>query len=178
MSFLILISGATALSWLLARLAGVRLDLRTAMRCGMGLGFVFTGVDHFVNAELRYLPMIPEFLAGQGLFWVHFTGAAELAGGLAFLVPARRLGALRVPWLHRLAGAGLALLLVCVVVANVHVAQQGQQVQGLPFGAWYYWVRPFFQPVFVAWALYSGGVWSGVWPGSARARLQRAPGIR
>lgn len=177
MSFLALISGAAALSWLLGRLAGVRLDLRTAMRCGMGLGFVFTGVDHFLNAELRYLPMIPEFLAYQGLFWVYFTGAAELAGGLAFLVPTRVLVALRMPWLHGLAGAGLALLLVCVVVANIHVALQGQQVQGLPFGAWYYWVRPLFQPVFVAWALYSGGVWPGAWPGSARARLQRAPGI-
>lgn len=178
MSFLVLISGAAVLSWWLARLAGVRLDLRTAMRCGMGLGFVFTGVDHFVNAELRYLAMIPEFLAGQGLFWVYFTGAAELAGGLAFLVPARRLAALRMPWLHRAAGAGLALLLVCVVMANIHVAQQGQQVEGLPFGAWYYWVRPFFQPVFVAWALYSGGVWRSGWSRDARTHLHRSPGTR
>lgn len=59
------------------------------------------------------------------------------------------------------AGAGGAAG-VCVVVANVHVAQQGQQVHGLPFGAWYYWVRPLLQPVSILSALYCSGVWVGL----------------
>ena len=161
MSFLFLISGAGVVAWLMARLLGIRPDLRTVMRWGMGLGFVFTGVDHFVSAQVRYVPMIPDFMAEQALFWVYFTGAAELAGGIAFLLPVRLITRLGVAALHKLAGAGLALLLVCVVIANIHVAQQGQQVQGLPFGAWYYWLRPLFQPIFIVWALYSSGLWRG-----------------
>lgn len=161
MSFLLLIMGASALAWVVRRLTGERPGLRWAMRWGMGLGFVFTGVDHFVNAQLRYVPMIPDLLAAQALFWVYLTGVAELAGGLALLVPQRLLNRLGVPRLHQLAGLGLAALLACVVVANVHVAQQGQQVHGLPFGAWYYWGRPLLQPVFIVWALYCSGVWTG-----------------
>lgn len=95
----------------------------------------------------------------------NLTGVAELAGGLALLLPQRLLDRVGLSRLHQLAGLGLAALLVCVVVcvvvANVHVAQQGQQVHGLPFGAWYYWVRPLLQPVFIAWALYCSGVWAG-----------------
>ena len=59
----------------------------------------------------------------------------------------------RITWresrLHQLAGLGSAALLACVVGANVHVAQQGQQVHGLSFSAWYYWARPLLQPVFI-----------------------------
>lgn len=51
--------------------------------------------------------------------------------------------------MHQLAGLGSAALLACVVGANVHVAQQGQQVHGLSFSAWYYWARPLLQPVFI-----------------------------
>lgn len=169
MSFLLLIMGASALAWVVCRLAGGRPGLQWAMRWGMGLGFVFTGVDHFVNAQLRYVPMIPDLLAAQALFWVYLTGVAELAGGLGLLAPQRLLDRLGMPRLHKLAGLGLAVLLVCVVVANVHVAQQGQQVHGLPFGAWYYWVRPLLQPVFVVWALYCSGIWAGFARGAVAA---------
>lgn len=160
MSFLLLLCAATGLAWLAGRTLGARLTPRDAMRGGMGAGFVFTGADHFVNGINRYVPMMPAMLAEHALAWVWFTGAAELAGGLALLVPVavyRRLG---LPNLHPLAGVSLAVLLVCVVPANISVALRGESVDGLDFGAWYFWIRPFFQPLFVAWALYSVGMWS------------------
>lgn len=49
-------------------------------------------------------------------------------------------------------------MLSIVVMANVHVALEGATVDGLPFGAWYYWLRPFLQPLIVLWALYAAGV--------------------
>jgi hypothetical protein len=49
------------------------------------------------------------------------------------------------------------------VVANIHVALEGSRVQGLEFGAWYYYLRPFFQPIFMLWALFvSGVIWRRV----------------
>ena len=159
MSFLFLISLGTAVAWIAARLAGMRIGLQDSMRCGMGLGFVFTGIDHFLNGTTRYVPMMPELLAEHALAWVYFTGAAELAGGIGLLAPRRFYQRLGMPSLHRPAGAGLAILLVCVVAANVSVAVNGQAVQGLEFGAWYFWTRPLFQPVFVAWALFCVGIW-------------------
>jgi len=159
MSFLFLISLASVLSWLVVRLTGRRLGLRDSMRCGMALGFLFTGIDHFANGVTRYVPMLPAMLAESARFWVYFTGAAELLGGLGLLVPVRIYQRLGLPNLQRQAGIWLAVMLVCVVAANINVALQGQTVQGLEFGAWYFWIRPLFQPVFVGWALYSVGVW-------------------
>ncbi len=87
-----------------------------------------------------------------------FTGAAELAGAIGLLLPPGVYHRLGLPDLRRAAGIGLALLLSLVVVANVHVALTGATVDGLPFGTWYYWLRPFLQPVIIAWALYAAGV--------------------
>lgn len=168
MSFLFLISLAAGVAWILSRWIKRPLDLRGAMRWGMGLGFLFTGVDHFASAASRYAPMIPDALAGHALAWVYFTGAAELLGGLGLLVPVAVFRRLGLPNLQRQAGIWLAVMLVCVVAANINVALKGQTVQGLDFGAWYFWVRPLFQPVFVAWALYS----VGVWPNAASAAKQ------
>jgi uncharacterized membrane protein len=159
MSFFILISLASLLSWLVARLAGRRLSLRDCMRYGMALGFLFTGVDHFANGESRYVPMIPEALAATALYWVYFTGAAELLGAIGLLLPIAFYQKWGWPNLRRQAGIWLAVMLACIVVANINVAIQGQSVQGLDFGAWYYWIRPLFQPVFILWALYGAGVW-------------------
>jgi uncharacterized membrane protein len=167
MSFLLFISLGGGLAWALSHLFRQPLDVRGAMRWGMGLGFLFTGVDHFVSGATRYAPMMPSALAAHALTWVYVTGVAELAGGIGLIVPLaiyRRLG---LPNLQRQAGIWLAVLLVCVVAANINVAIQGQSVQGLDFGAWYFWIRPLFQPVFIAWALYC----VGVWPRSSRTAV-------
>ncbi|NMG64175.1 hypothetical protein GPA19_04325 [Azoarcus indigens] len=157
MSFLILISLASGFSWTLARLAGGALDLRGAMRWGLALGFLFTGCDHFLNAATRYAPMIPDALADYAMALVYFTGLAEIAGAIGLLLPGALLARLGLPGLRRQAGIWLAVMLVCVVAANINVALKGQTVSGLEFGAWYFWIRPLFQPLFIAWALYCVG---------------------
>lgn len=87
MSFLILLCVGSILAWGAGRILGVRLPLRDAMRYGMGLAFCFTGVDHLLNAAVRYVPMMPDLLADHAFALVYFTGAAELAGGVALLLP-------------------------------------------------------------------------------------------
>jgi uncharacterized membrane protein len=158
MSFLVLILVASLLAYLPQYLFGDRRDLRMAMRHGMALGLLFTGTDHFVHDTSRYVPMIPDLLAPLALPLVHVSGAAEIAGAIGLLVPASLYRRLGWPDLQRLAGGALALMFALLVVANINVALQGTQVEGLPFGRVYYALRPLLQPVFIAWALYSVGL--------------------
>lgn len=173
MSFLLLMSFAAVLSALVRRLFGRPRSLRTSMRHGMAAAFLFTGVDHFVHDTTRYLPMMPPWFEPLSLELVWFTGAAELAGAIGLLLPAQVYRRLGLPDLRPAAGLGLALLLGFVVIANVHVALSGATVDGLPFGAWYYRLRPLLQPVIVGWALYATG-WIGARP-EAGAHRAAAP---
>ncbi len=157
MSFLLLITVASLVAWIPQALLGHRRDLRMAMRHGLALGLVFTGVDHFVSAETRYVPMIPPFLGSQALFLVQASGAAELLGAVALLMPAALYRRMRLPDLRPAAGVALGVMFAVLVIANINVAVQGAQVDGLEFGRAYYVVRPFLQPIFILWALYATG---------------------
>jgi len=157
MEVLILMLVLSSIAYIPQRIFGDRTDYRMALRHGMAGGFIFTGLDHFLTPE-RYVPLIPAFLSGYAPELNEISGIAELAGAIGLVVPLvvyRRLG---LPNLRRWAGLALALFLAAIVIGNINVALQGAQVHGLPFGRWYYWLRPFLQPVFIVWALYAGGI--------------------
>lgn len=162
MSFLLLMASVAAVTWVLRAVLGRGIgrgsDLRTAMRIGAAGAFLFTGVDHFVSGETRYLGMMPAFFGDLRMPLIWFTGVAELAGAVGLLVPLRVFRVLKLPNLRRWAGIGLAILLAFLVIANVHVAIEGGGVEGFAFGAWYFWVRPFFQPLIALWVLYGAEV--------------------
>jgi uncharacterized membrane protein len=143
------------------------------MRIGMGAMLLLAGTDHFVNAELRYVPMIPDTLTGQALAFVWLTGATEIAGGLALMAPQALYERLSMPRLRQLVGWLLALQFGLMVAANVNVALKGAGIEGLPFGAWYYWLRPAFQPLIMWWALYASGAID--WPLRERRRAPISP---
>jgi uncharacterized membrane protein len=157
--FLALCLVLSGISVVLQRLLTGAWRQRAALRQGLAGGFLFTGIDHFVNTQERYVPMMPALLADWAVPLVLFTGVAEILGGVGLLVPLAVYERLRLPNLRWWAGIGLAVLLGSVVIANVNVAMQGESVKGLEFGSWYAWVRPLLQPVIIAWALYAGGVW-------------------
>ncbi len=158
MSFFFLIFVLTCLAYIPQFFLGRRADYRMALRNGMAGGFLFTGIDHFVSARDRYLPMMPEFLSDYALELVYCTGAAQLVGAVGLVIPLAVYSQLGLPNLRRWAGTGLAALLAFLVIANINVALRGSAVKGLEFGRWYYWLRPFFQPVFIIWALYASGL--------------------
>jgi len=171
MSFLLFILAGSLLAYLPQYFLGDRSDYRMAMRHGMALALLFTGVDHFLNAGTRYVPMIPDLLSPIALPLVHFTGAAELLGAVGLLVPAaihRRLG---LPNLQRTTGIALAVMFSLLVIANINVAIKGTGVEGLDFGQAYFVLRPFFQPLFIAWALYSVGMTPWPWRRPLRRRV-------
>jgi uncharacterized membrane protein len=75
------------------------------------------------------------------------SGCAELAGGIGLLAPSAEL--------RRLAGWGLALLLVAVFPANIYMAVAHVQIHGFPAHPWKAWVRLPLQPL-----LFIGVIWA------------------
>jgi uncharacterized membrane protein len=100
--------------------------------------YVMAGVNHFVSPEF-YLPMMPDYLPWH-LALIYLSGVAEIALGIAVLVPR-----LRVP-----AAWGIVALLVAVFPANVHAAvHRIPLIAGDPF---WNWVRLPLQGLLIAWA--------------------------
>ncbi|MEU4772228.1 DoxX family membrane protein [Micromonospora sp. NPDC023644] len=111
----------------LARLAGLvgvaALDgWHPALRVGLALMFVVTGVAHFAPAyRADMIAMVPPNLPRPDLL-VTLTGVLELVGAAGLLVPATA----------RWAAAGLALLMLAMFPANVSAARRGLTLAGRP----------------------------------------------
>ena len=107
----------------------------------MGVFYVLGGVAHFVALN-AYLPMMPPWLPAHAPL-VLLSGVAEVALGVAVLVPATR----------RLAAWGLILLLIAIFPANIHIALHNVPLFGATEGAGVWnWVRLPVQLVLIAWA--------------------------
>ena len=93
-----------------------------ALRVGLALLFVTTGVPHFLPGWRRDMAaMIPPALPAPALL-VAVTGAVELAGAVGLLIPA----------LAPYAAVGLAVLMVAMFPANVSAARRGLTLGGKP----------------------------------------------
>ena len=107
----------------------------------MAAFYVFAGVMHFVRPDV-YLPMMPPYLPWPGPL-VFLSGVAEVALGLAILVPR----------LRPVAAWGIILLLIAVFPANIHIALNNVPLFGNPEGAGIWnWVRLPMQGVLALWA--------------------------
>lgn len=153
MFFLLLMAFIALGSYIVLALRGNRSAWKDAMRHGMGGAFMFTGIDHFVSLETRYLPMIPPYLAGWDVELVLLSGALEIAGAIGLLMPLKAWRLLGLPNLRPVAGIGLTMLLSAMVIANGHIAEAGASVDGLTPGGGYEAIRPLLQPFIVLWAL-------------------------
>lgn len=105
--------------------------------------FAFTGTMHFVIPRSYEATVPPSIAAGKREI-VAISGVAEIAGGLAVLHPATR----------RLGRWWLLALLVAVFPANVHMAVNPEQVEGLDLNKvprWALWARLPLQPLAMLW---------------------------
>ncbi len=109
---------------------------RTCLRALAAALFVGAGVNHFVHPEF-YRQIVPPGFPSLPVL-VAVSGACEIAGGVALLVP----------FLRRLAGWGLIALLVAVFPANVYMAMSPEQFS-VP--AWALWARLPFQALLIGW---------------------------
>jgi uncharacterized membrane protein len=105
--------------------------------------FAFAGTMHFVTPRF-YEAIVPPQLAARRREIVAISGVAEIAGGLAVAPAGTR----------RIARWWLLALLVAVFPANVHMAVNPEQVQGLDLNRiprWALWVRLPLQPLAMFW---------------------------
>ena len=119
---------------------------RRLARLSCTVTYVPFGVLH-VLAPAKFLPIMPPRIPYPRQVVVA-TGLAEILGGIGLLIPSTR----------KAAAIGLALYAVGVYPANVHHALARKKVPPLPDSWWYHGPRLAFQPVFVWWALYAGGL--------------------
>jgi len=93
-----------------------------ALRVGLALMFVLTGLAHFgLGRRASLVAMVPPRLPRPELL-VTVTGALELAGAAGLLLPAT----------YRLAAACLALLMLAMFPANVYAARHQVDLAGKP----------------------------------------------
>lgn len=113
------------------------------LRGACGAFFVVAGALHFLRPASYEAIMPPSLPAHRELVLV--SGAAEVAGGLAALTPGLECPA---RW-------GLIALLLAVFPANVHMAVNPEQVEGLPAALphWTLWARLPLQGALIAWVL-------------------------
>jgi uncharacterized membrane protein len=128
---------------------------RRVFRIILAAFYLFVGIMH-LRAPSGFLAITPDWVP-YPLQMIIFTGVCEIAGAIALLT--RRLRAV--------AGVMLALYAVCVYPANIKHAVEGIALNGTALGWWYHGPRLAFQPVFVWWALFAGGVVD--WPFAKRA---------
>ena len=101
--------------------------------------FIGSGVNHFAMPR-GYERIVPPRLQREAKRVVEVSGAAEILGGLAVLVPRTR----------RLAGVGLIALLAAVFPANLHMARSPERFRKVP--RWALYARLPLQPMMMWWA--------------------------
>jgi uncharacterized membrane protein len=119
---------------------------RTFFRYLLALIYLAAGIIH-LRSPGGFLAITPSWVPFPAEV-VAFTGIAEIAGAIGLITRRYRYAA----------GVGLALYSVCVFPANINHAINDIAIGGTRLSWWYHGPRLAFQPVFVWWALWVGGV--------------------
>jgi uncharacterized membrane protein len=119
---------------------------RTLGRWLLAAFLLAAGIGHFARTE-EFLGQVPSFLPFRTAI-VYVSGAAEIAlAGALVALPQHRV---KLGWIT-------AGFFVAVFPGNIYQAVAGVPAFGM--GPTARWVRLAFQPLFVAWALWSTGAW-------------------
>ncbi|MGL5866764.1 MAG: DoxX family protein [Dermatophilaceae bacterium] len=122
--------------------------VRNAARILLGLFLAFAGTRHFADTE-SFLAQVPPWLpAPEWIVWVSGVVELSLAVALLFAPEGRR----------AVTGWVVAAFFVVIFPGNVSQFVTGTSAFGLDSDAARA-VRLLFQPVLVAWALWSTGAW-------------------
>ena len=149
------------------RFGGV--DLRSVLRWLLGAALIGAGIGHLTTQRTEFQAQVPSWFPIDEDVVVLASGVVEIALGLALIALPR----------HRvIVGTIVAAFFVVVFPGNIAQWVEGVDAFGLDTDAKRF-VRLFFQPVLVVWALWSTGAWQafrvGTWPHAPGAgqRLER-----
>lgn len=134
--------------------------IRTAARLLLGGALVFAGTAHLTSAREEFRAQVPDWFPLDADLVVLASGVVEIG-----------LGGALIGWRNRRTEVGLATAAFLVVIFPGNIAQyvEGTDAFGLDSDRARL-TRLFFQPVLVAWALWSTGAWRAL---AARDRATR-----
>lgn len=116
----------------------------------LGGALIFAGTGHLTVGREEFLAQVPPWLPLDGDFVVVASGLVEIALGLALLFALGR-------WRVRV-GWATALFFLAIFPGNIAQFTEGRDGFGLDTDL-ARGIRLLFQPVLVAWALWSTGAW-------------------
>ncbi len=127
-----------------------KMDLiRTISRILLGAFLIFAGVNHLTVARVEFLAQVPQWVPLDGDLVVVLSGIVEIVLGLGLVL----LGKLRV-----LMGLATAAFFILIFPGNISQYVNGIDAFGLNTDQARF-IRLFFQPLLVIWALWSTGAW-------------------
>lgn len=136
--------------------------LQHAARIVLGAALVYAGISHLTFARTDFLAQVPGWVPLDADLVVVLSGIVEIALGAALIALVRYRVALG--WIA-------AAFFVAVFPGNISQYVDGDAAFGLDTDTARA-VRLLFQPVLVAWALWSTGAWSA-WRATRRATRTR-----
>lgn len=134
---------------------------RFAARVGLGAALTAAGLSHLTNARAEFQAQVPAWVPLDADFVVIASGIVEIVIGLWLI------SGYRAP----IAGCVAALFFIAIFPGNISQWITQTDAFGLDTDTARF-VRLFFQPVLVLWALWSTGAW--VWLRSLRQRPRSA----
>ncbi len=126
-------------------------------RIALGAFMVFAGIGHLTFSRAEFHAQVPNFVPLPPDVTVLVSGVVEIALGVAMLLLRKR---------RALVGLLLAAFFVAVFPGNIAQWVHHRDAFGLTNDRARF-VRLFFQPILIAWALWSTGAW--------RSRRDSAP---
>jgi len=134
--------------------------LQTIFRVLLGLSLLFAGTAHLTWGRSAFLAQVPPWVPLDADLVVVLSGIVELILGVALIVP----------WRYRTAvGWITAAFFVAIFPGNI--SQYVNRVDGFGLNTdQARAIRLLFQPVLVAWALWSTGAWQAWYRGWKQKR--------
>ena len=126
--------------------------MRAIARIALGIALTFAGVSHLTTARAEFQAQVPTWLPFDPDFVVVASGVVEILLGLALVL---------FPRYQRVVGLVVAAFFVAIFPGNINQYVNGIDAFGLDSDSARF-IRLFFQPVLVVWALWSTRAW-GVW---------------
>lgn len=123
--------------------------LQNIARLLLGLILLATGVNHLTIGRTAFLAQVPPWLPLDGDLVVVLSGIVEIILGAALLLLSRY---------RALTGWIVAIFFVLIFPGNISQYANRIDAFGLNSDAARF-IRLFFQPVLVVWALWSTGAW-------------------
>lgn len=124
--------------------------VQTIFRILLGLFLIIAGVNHLTFARVEFLAQVPPWVPLNGDLVVVLSGIAEIALGIGLIFLAR---------LRVLVGLAVAVFFVLIFPGNISQYINRIDAFGLNTDQARF-IRLFFQPLLVIWALWATGAWS------------------